>query len=154
MGSNARTCLTLIPLLAIGPLIALLGMIAVAETLRRCRNAALAVGETFALFWPTALAMAPTAAFVIAGYRNMDGFTIGHLTPFAASRTIGGIANLEMATFGLDPSSLPQVVFALVVLPFANPPGPVRTEAITVELLLVAMLPKSSSSTTDRVPKA
>jgi hypothetical protein len=103
--------------LAMGPLIALLGIIAVAETFRRRRNAALAMGETFALFWPTALAMAPTVAFVIAGYRNMGGFTIGHLTPFAASRTIGGIANMEMATFGLDPTSFQQAAFALVVLP-------------------------------------
>ena len=81
--------------LAMGPVIALLGMISFAETLRR-RNAVLALRETFALFWPTALATAPTIAFVIAGYRNMGGFTIGHLTPFAASRAIGGIATTQM----------------------------------------------------------
>jgi hypothetical protein len=103
--------------LAMGPVIALLGMISVAETVRRRRNAILALSETFALFWPTALAMAPTAAFLVAGYRNMGGFTIGSLAPFAASRTIAGIVNLEMATFGLDPSSLPQAAFALVALP-------------------------------------
>jgi hypothetical protein len=103
--------------LAMAPVIALLGMISIAETLRRRRNAVLSLRETFALFWPTAMAMAPTAAFVIAGYRNMGGFTIGYLTPFAASHTIGGLANLEMATFGLDPSSFSQVAFALVVLP-------------------------------------
>ena len=103
--------------LAMGPVIALLGMISFAETVRRRRDAVLALGETFALFWPTALAMAPTVAFVIAGYRNMGGFTIGYLRPFVASRTISGIANLEMATFGLDPSSFPQAVFALLALP-------------------------------------
>jgi hypothetical protein len=103
--------------LAMGPVIALLGMISVAETLRRRRNAVLALRESFALFWPTALAMAPTVAFVIAGYRNMGGFTIGHLTPFAGSHTIGAIANLELATFGLDSSSLLQAAFALVALP-------------------------------------
>ena len=47
--------------LAMGPVIALLGMISLAETLRRRGDAVLAVGESFALFWPTALAMAPTA---------------------------------------------------------------------------------------------
>jgi hypothetical protein len=135
--------------LAMGPVIALLGMISVAETLRRRRDAVLALGETFALFWPTALAMAPTVAFVIAGYRNMGGFTIGSLVPFAASRTIGGIANLEMATFGLDPSSLSQAVFALVALPllvlaaifhFARPERRIAYLAMLVVLPAGALL--------------
>ena len=135
--------------LAMGPVIAMLGMISVAETLRRRRDALVALRETFALFWPTLLAMAPTAAFVVAGYRNMGGFTIGSLTPFATARTIGGIANLEMATFGLDPSSLPQVAFALVVLPllvlaaifyFARPDRRIAYLAMLVALPAGALL--------------
>jgi hypothetical protein len=103
--------------LASGPVIVLFGLIAFGETLRRERDFGGAVRATIALFWPAALAMAPTLLFVAAGYRVMGGFTIGFLVPFAASRTIAAAVNLEMATFGLNPFSFPQIVFAILALP-------------------------------------
>jgi hypothetical protein len=103
--------------LACGPVIVLYSLIAFGETMRRGAGFGRAVRATFALFWPAALAMTPTLLFVAAGYRVMGGFTIGFFTPFGASHTIAAAANLEMATFGLSPSSLPQIVFAMLALP-------------------------------------
>ena len=61
--------------------------------------------------------MIPTLAFFVAGYVHKSGFTIGYPRSYAASRAIGAMVNLEMATFGLPPNSLWLFGFALFVLP-------------------------------------
>ncbi len=86
--------------------------------LRRNRGgAAAAFAATFRQFWPAALACLPTLGFLVAGYLNKGGFTIGALMPFSMAHAIGGFANLAMMTFGLDPTSFAQTVFTLVGLP-------------------------------------
>lgn len=103
--------------LAMAPAMAALGAAGFAETLRRRRNLLESLAATTRLFWPAALAMIPTLGFVAAGYRLQGGFTIGHLVPYAASHAIGAMANLELVTFGLAPTSTVQVAFALFVMP-------------------------------------
>lgn len=103
--------------LASGPILALFVLIAFAETFRRRRSLATAARATFALFWPVALAMAPTLLFVLAGVRETGEFHIGNFVPFAASHVVAAVANMEMTTLGLDPASQPQAIFALFGLP-------------------------------------
>lgn len=103
--------------LAAGPILVLFSGIAFAETLRKRRALGAAIAETFSLFWPTALAMLPTVIFFAIGYVEMGGFHIGFSVPYSASHLFGAVANLEMTTFGMDPSSTPQIIFALLVAP-------------------------------------
>lgn len=103
--------------LAAGPVLALYALIALAETWRRRRNALTALKETFSLFWPAALAVAPTAAFVVAGYREMGGFTIGYFRDFAATHVLAAFTNMQMTTLGLDPNATALALFGLVFLP-------------------------------------
>jgi hypothetical protein len=103
--------------LAIAPAIALLGAIGFGENLRRNRGFLAALRTTLRIFWPAGLAMSPTIAFVAAGYVVQGGFTIGYFRPYAAAHAIGAMANLEMTTFGLDPSWRVLDAFALLVLP-------------------------------------
>ena len=104
--------------LAFGPALAGLAFAAFLENIRKARGAAsTAFAETFWLFWPPALACLPTLAFFVAGYVNKGGFTIGAFTPFSYGHAIGGVASLGMMTFGLDPTSFLQTIFALLGLP-------------------------------------
>ncbi len=102
--------------LASAPAIALMLAAGFAEIFRR-RGLRSALTETFALGWPAALAIAPTAAFLVAGYINKGGFTVGFHRDFAVTHVIAAVVNLEMTTFGLDPASRVQAMFAMFVLP-------------------------------------
>ena len=98
--------------------IVLFGLIAVAETLRRARNLSAAALAGWRLAWPTAIAVAPTLAFLAAGYRVTGGFTIGHVAPFAFAHTIGGFTRMAALTLGL-PTSLPAFAFLTLATPLA-----------------------------------
>jgi hypothetical protein len=104
--------------LAFAPAAAALAVIFLLDNvaLRRL-NPLAALFATVRLFWPAALACAPTLIFLAIGYHNKGGFTIGAFTPFSLSRAIGGLAGLGMMTFGLDPTSFAQTAFALLGLP-------------------------------------
>lgn len=103
--------------LAFGPAMALLGLAGLAESARRSRSARRSLAFAWRLFAPAALAMTPTLAFVVAGYVRRGGFTIGYFRPFAPSHAIAGYVNMEMATFGLDPTAFWPTMFGLVALP-------------------------------------
>ena len=102
---------------AAAPALALFGVVALLELLRRGARPMAALSGAFRLFWPVALAMAPTLACVVAGYIRMGGFTIGFLHAFGAWHTLMAYANLEMTTLGLDTASPTQAVFAVSGLP-------------------------------------
>jgi hypothetical protein len=103
--------------LASGPIVAVFALIALVEAWRGGRGLGGAVRFTFWLFWPAALAMLPTLAFVIAGYIEMGGFTIGFSHGFGAAHTLSALANLEMTTLGLNPDHFPEILFAVTALP-------------------------------------
>ena len=98
--------------------ILLFGVIAVGETFRRGGDARAAAAAGWRLAWPTAIALAPTFAFLVAGYVITGGFAIGHVEPFAALHTIGGFTRMAALTLGL-PTTLPVFAILTVAAPLA-----------------------------------
>ncbi len=103
--------------LAAGPALALFGLIALLEFWRRSRNARASLVAALRAFWPSALAMTPTAAFLIAGFVTMGGFTVGHFVAYAPEHAIAAMTGLDMMTFGLDVASRSQTGIAFLLLP-------------------------------------
>jgi hypothetical protein len=96
--------------------ILLFGLIAVAETFRRRRSVSAAAAAGWRLVWPTAIAVAPTLVFLVAGYFVTGGFTIGHVEPFTIAHTVGGFTRMAALTLGL-PTSLPAFAILTVAAP-------------------------------------
>jgi len=126
--------------LAAGVALAFFALIALGEAIRRGRGMIGSFRSTFRMFWPAALAMIPTLMFVVAGYREMGGFTIGFYNAFGAGHLFSAIVNLEMDTLGLNPGRLPEIAFAVIVLPLAIVAAIVRLAPPERRIAYVAML--------------
>jgi len=119
-GFAAAAGLAVFSHLASGPVLVLFCFVTLAELWRRHRRLKIALDQTFALFAPAALAVAPTVAVVVAGYREMGGFVVGFHRDFAAAHVVGAFTNLQLTTLGLDADSHALAMFGLLALPLVE----------------------------------
>jgi hypothetical protein len=95
--------------LAMLPAIALFGLICFGETMRRSGRWRAAAEATIRIFAPTAFAILPALAFLVAGVFVVGRFTIGGVRSFDAPAALGAMAQMARDAIGL-PSAAPTLL--------------------------------------------